>query len=78
MSTEKSNIVSLIENSGCIDSGNGISFPLSIQPLTAFAILSYGKRDFATDFRSKAIETKKQKRHRNKDLIILSPKLRNK
>ena len=26
---------------------NSIPFPLSIQPLTALAILSYGKRDFA-------------------------------
>ena len=26
---------------------NSLPFPLSIQPLTAFAILSYGKRGFA-------------------------------
>ena len=35
--------------------------------MTAFAILSYGKRDFATGFRSKAIKTEKYKRHHNKD-----------
>ena len=35
----------------CLDSR---PFSLSIQPRTAFAKLSYGKRDFATDFRSEA------------------------
>ena len=53
---------------------DSIPFSLSIQPLTAFPILSYGKGDFVTAFRSKAIET--ENKTATRILIILSPKLR--
>jgi len=55
---------------------NSRPFSLSIQPLTAFAKLSYGKRDFATDFRPKASKRRNKRDIATRILIILSPKLR--
>ena len=54
-------VVSPLSRVYSVKSEDSVPFSLSKQPLTAFAILSYGKRDFATDFRSKAIETEKTK-----------------
>ena len=44
---EKGHFMTLIEIGMDLIRVNRLPFSLSIQPLTAFAILSYGKRDFA-------------------------------